>query len=90
MYIGCIEKIQTHLILIPTLILSLSIPDIYQAPDSVGIFEHTFLCDGTESQLSDCAQESGSSSNTHQADAYINCQTGTHITNSYWMIILNL
>ena len=52
-----------------------SVPQSSQASDSVGIFQGTFLCDGTESRLSDCARGSGSDSDTHEADAYVNCQT---------------
>ena len=56
-----------------------SVPDYNQASDSIHIFQDKFLCDGTESHLSYCASESGSSSETHQADAYVNCQTGMHV-----------
>ncbi len=46
------------------------------ADASVDIYTTTFICDGTESSLIECGQGVETSSQTHEADAYLTCQTG--------------
>lgn len=52
-----------------------SVPVSNLAPLSVAIFGTTFLCDGTESSLSECASGDETTTQTHSSDAFVTCQT---------------
>ena len=59
--------------------LAYNIYSVATVSDLMEIHPTTFICDGTESSLSDCMPGAGTGSQTHQSDAYISCQTSEAI-----------